>query len=346
MAMITTIIPTYQRPERLKKAIQSVLDQTYSHFELRVYDNASCDATAEVVAAFTEKDPRVHYYCHPQNIGAPENFQYGLSQVNTPFFSFLSDDDFLLPEFYATAIEGFKKYPETAYSAGAVIDMSDQGTVIQVASWGWQDQEYFPPPEGLFEMIGKYSNWTGALFRTELVKKIGPLDLSVKAIDVDYLFRIAARFPIVISKKPCAVFVQHASSYSGSKGVKMYWPGWFQIIANLKKDEHLSNEVKEQAEKKILRDLENALLMNAVRHIEKQNFDEALFAAKLFNQQCSHKIKKFLLNAILKLSQKSRLLHLAFVSTFKLRRSWNHRKHYSQRKHQYTELAKILEKLS
>ncbi|RKX41747.1 MAG: glycosyltransferase family 2 protein, partial [Thermotogae bacterium] len=64
--LITTIIPTYRRPKLLQRAIKSVLNQTYPHFQVCVYDNASGDETAEVVAEFAKKDPRVKYYCHPK----------------------------------------------------------------------------------------------------------------------------------------------------------------------------------------------------------------------------------------------------------------------------------------
>ena len=66
--LITTIIPTYRRPKYLKKAIESILSQTYPHFQIWVCDNASGDETAEVVAEFSKKDPRVHYFCHEKNI--------------------------------------------------------------------------------------------------------------------------------------------------------------------------------------------------------------------------------------------------------------------------------------
>ena len=98
--LITTIIPTYRRPTLLKRAIESVLQQAYPHFQVWVLDNASGDETAEVVTQLTQQDKRVKYYCHPENVGAFNNFQYGLEQVSTPFFSFLSDDDMLLPDFY------------------------------------------------------------------------------------------------------------------------------------------------------------------------------------------------------------------------------------------------------
>ena len=46
---ITTVIPTYRRPELLQRAIRSVLDQSYPHFKICVYDNASNDRTPDVV---------------------------------------------------------------------------------------------------------------------------------------------------------------------------------------------------------------------------------------------------------------------------------------------------------
>jgi len=82
--LITTIIPTYRRPQLLRRAIKSVLNQTYSNFQVCVYDNASGDETAQIVKEISQKDPRVHYYCHSNNIGAIKNFNFGLQQVNTP----------------------------------------------------------------------------------------------------------------------------------------------------------------------------------------------------------------------------------------------------------------------
>ena len=68
--LITTIIPTYRRPKLLRRAIMSVLNQTSPHFQICVYDNASGDETAAVVAEFSKNDPRVKYHCHTENIGA------------------------------------------------------------------------------------------------------------------------------------------------------------------------------------------------------------------------------------------------------------------------------------
>jgi glycosyltransferase involved in cell wall biosynthesis len=82
--MVTTVIATYRRPKPLQRAIKSVSAQTYPHFQVCVYDNASGDETAAVVRELAESDPRVNYCCHTQNMGAFSSFSYGIEQVATP----------------------------------------------------------------------------------------------------------------------------------------------------------------------------------------------------------------------------------------------------------------------
>ena len=84
--LITTIIPTYRRPQLLRRAVMSVLNQTMHNFKVCVYDNASGDETAAVVAEMAESDPRVEYYCHSSNLGAINNFNHGMKHVRTPYF--------------------------------------------------------------------------------------------------------------------------------------------------------------------------------------------------------------------------------------------------------------------
>ena len=97
--IVTTVIPTFRRPHLVRRAIWSALGQSYPHVRVLVADNASGDNTAEAVAEIYGHDSRVAYYCHPKNIGSYPNFNFGIQQVETPFFSLLSDDDALAPDF-------------------------------------------------------------------------------------------------------------------------------------------------------------------------------------------------------------------------------------------------------
>ncbi len=116
--LITIILPTFRRPTMLPKAIQSVLDQDFRDFTLSIYDNCSNDETPSVVRRYVEQDERIKYHCHAQNIGAAANYSYALREVRTPFFSFLADDDWLLPNFCSSALTAFDAFPSGAICCG------------------------------------------------------------------------------------------------------------------------------------------------------------------------------------------------------------------------------------
>src|SRR6516165_1449212 len=99
-ATITTVIPTFRRPTLLGRAIRSVLRQTNRDCAVTVFDNASGDETRDVVAAIAAEDPRVSYHCQSRNVGIVANFISAMQSVQSPYFSVLSDDDVLFPEFF------------------------------------------------------------------------------------------------------------------------------------------------------------------------------------------------------------------------------------------------------
>ena len=70
---ISIILPTYCRGDNglLKRAIESVLAQTHSSFELIVMDDGSTDSTAEVVSGYVNTDDRVIHVRHERNCGLP-----------------------------------------------------------------------------------------------------------------------------------------------------------------------------------------------------------------------------------------------------------------------------------
>jgi len=295
--LITTIIPTYRRPRVLQRAIKSVLAQTYPHFQVCVYDNASGDETATVVRALAKADPRVKYHCHPENVGGFKNFAYGMERVDTPFFSFLSDDDIVLPKFYERALEGFAKYPEALSSGLATIIVNEKGKVLQIPVLDWQPGLY-TPPEGLLATL-KYGEptWTAILYRREVRERIGGLDEEVGAAsDLDLALRVSGRFPVVISWEPGAVAVAHVISES-RPNLGSTWPGWLKMIRNLTEDERIPCEVRTYAEQALTQRLQTDLFINhGFRALLHGNWDEALQAAALLRSNYNLKARSRLLH--------------------------------------------------
>ena len=298
--LITTIIPTYRRPHLLKKAIQSVLAQTYPHFELLICDNASGDETKSIVEEFEKKDSRIKYICHPKNIGMIANYQFGISRVTTDFFSFLSDDDVLLPHFYETVIQEFKKYPDAGFVAGSTVLIEENGKIIRVPLSLWKREGKFDPPDGVLEMIGKYPVPTSVLFRKKATASIAIDSENPTFWDCDYLLKIASSFPIVISKNPCALFRVHPSSHSNNQELYVYEDAFSKLLNNIKKNKSLSEENSKFAEGLILFDLAQWRLYYVYPCLKQKKFDEAHRIANLVWQNPDFKFKSLIYIYVIK----------------------------------------------
>lgn len=304
----------------LERSINSVLRQTYQRFKVCVYDNASGDETKNLVQRMAENDSRVHYYCHKENIGALKNFQYGLMQVDTPYFSFLSDDDFLLPEFFEIAISGFDRYPNIAFSAGSTITMTDQGKILYEPFSLWDIEGLIPAPNGVLDTIGeKYPIWTGIIFSSSVIEFTKGLDSEIGVCDLDFVSRIAAHHPFVISKKPSAVCVNHSGSGSQVAKIDTYWPSWKIMIKNLTEDEGLPIELRNKIETLLSNQIKGIIFWIGVRSIEARNFNQATAAAKILMEDMGALTKGKQLKTLL-LSRKNKLIWRLIVLLLAIRR--------------------------
>ena len=66
--LISVVIPTYQRRDKLKVTLDSVLSQTYDNYEVLIMDDGSTDGTKEMISSYN--DPRIFYNWH-ENTGGP-----------------------------------------------------------------------------------------------------------------------------------------------------------------------------------------------------------------------------------------------------------------------------------
>lgn len=93
--LVSVIIPTYNRANKLKKAILSVLEQTYEHIELIIVDDCSTDYTEAIVEKY--KQPNMTYIKLPMNTNGRETRNRGIQESSGQFIAFLDSDDYWLP---------------------------------------------------------------------------------------------------------------------------------------------------------------------------------------------------------------------------------------------------------
>lgn len=85
---------TYNRAEFIEGSIDSVLEQTFTDWDLVIVDDSENDATEKIVKPFAEKDKRIKYFRRPKkgNIASASNF--GLQQSDSEYVAILDDDDY------------------------------------------------------------------------------------------------------------------------------------------------------------------------------------------------------------------------------------------------------------
>jgi glycosyltransferase involved in cell wall biosynthesis len=123
-------LPVFNGSAYLAEALEALLGQTYTDFELIISDNASTDATEEICRDFASRDPRVRYIRQPRNIGAIPNHNAVFSASSTELFKWASDDDLYARDLVERCVAALDEHPEAvlAHSWTALIDATESVT--------------------------------------------------------------------------------------------------------------------------------------------------------------------------------------------------------------------------
>lgn len=132
--LVSVVIPTYNHARYLRRALQSVIDQTYTNWEAIVIDNYSKDSTDEVMASFA--DPRIVYLKIHNNgvIAASRNL--GIRKAKGEWIAFLDSDDFWTPDKLKACCESINDEVDLMYHDLKII--SDQPRLLRpkiIKSW-------------------------------------------------------------------------------------------------------------------------------------------------------------------------------------------------------------------
>jgi GT2 family glycosyltransferase len=182
--LASIIIPAYNQADFLPQTIQSVLNQTYPHFEVIVVNDASTDNTDAVMAGFN--DPRIRYIVHPQNQRLSAARNTGLRASKGEFLFLLDADDLFHPQKLEAHIHFLSEHPEIGVSYNARFEMNHSSNTIR---------EMWRPPlsVGLQDLLLAFPFApSDMVIRREWAFKVGLFDPAVgTAEDTDFPCRLA-----------------------------------------------------------------------------------------------------------------------------------------------------------
>jgi glycosyltransferase involved in cell wall biosynthesis len=222
VADVTVGIPTWNRSNMLRSAIESVLAQRYQNFTLIISDNSSDDDTADVVASY--RDQRIVFSRLKANIGRPANFNRLIQLAKTEFVVLLSDDDRLHPEHLSLTVDAVKRQPTVGviHTGYTIVDEFDnilsKHAPLKIAqnSIGIESGTQFLKRN---MKAGADTCFSSAVFRKAAFVGAGGLQKDDGVIDDFPLFlRIATRWNFAYVNAPLAVMRAHSGASSSSLG--------------------------------------------------------------------------------------------------------------------------------
>jgi len=96
--LVSVVLGTYNGEAFLKEQLDSVLAQTYPHFEIIAVDDASSDGTVDILREYAARDSRIKIYVNENNLGFIRNFEKGCSLSKGHWISVCDQDDYWYPE--------------------------------------------------------------------------------------------------------------------------------------------------------------------------------------------------------------------------------------------------------
>lgn len=112
MKLVTIGLPTYNGSRTLRRALDTLLAQTYKNFELIISDNASTDPEAQKICEeYARKDARIRYVRQKENIGPLRNFKFVADEARGEFFMWVADDDWWHLEFVEKLLQKLEANP-------------------------------------------------------------------------------------------------------------------------------------------------------------------------------------------------------------------------------------------
>jgi len=195
---VSVVVPTYNGAGFIDTTLESVMNQTFSEFEIVVSDDASTDGTVEVVDRIN--DPRLRVAEDRSHVGPGGNWNRALKLARGEYIKVLAQDDLLYPENLQVAVDALDAEPSLSFVAMRRDIIGADGAVLM------RDRG-LPGLCGLINPIDGYRATVRAggnpfgegeavLFRRAASALAGGFDESIPyAIDVDYWLRLLAWGP-------------------------------------------------------------------------------------------------------------------------------------------------------
>jgi glycosyltransferase involved in cell wall biosynthesis len=202
---VSVIIPTFNRRDYLPIALDSVLAQTYTDYEIVIIDDGSTDDTRDILAPYEQ---RIRYF-YQENRGIAAARNRGIEEARGTCIALLDSDDYWLPGKLACQVEGLEENPQWGMVATRCSSISPDGRFRRhnrPGKSGWILTDLFK---------SNFIRTSSAMITRECLEQVGVFDTSLpECEEYDLWLRIAHRYPIGFINQPLTVYTDNPHGVS------------------------------------------------------------------------------------------------------------------------------------
>lgn len=200
--LVSVIITSYNREFYVEEAIQSVLNSSFDNYELIIVDDCSTDNTASIILDYLQRYQQIRFFKNSQNLGEYENRNLAASYATGKYIKYLDSDDIMSAGCLGIMVSKMEENPEAAIG---LISYSDDSSYLYEGAL-LPHQLYHN-----FYFKGNLINCgpSSTIIRRDVFEQLGRYNILPYLSDVDFIFRISAKYPAVIFTKELISWRRH-----------------------------------------------------------------------------------------------------------------------------------------
>lgn len=214
MPKVSVCLPVYNGRRFLRAAIETVLAQTHTDFELLVADDCSTDDSLAVVEELAARDKRIIVWKNPKNLGLFANYNACMERASGEYIKLFAQDDLFMPTTLESHLNIFEKNADIAMVTGSRNIIGDTGELLETLG-EFDEDRLISGDEVIESNLTKYCNWVGEPSCVSFPTKLRDTGFDTTLFhygDVEYWYRILEHGKLFYSTKPLCSFRRHEGS--------------------------------------------------------------------------------------------------------------------------------------
>ena len=293
MPRVSVVIPTYNRAHLLRRAVDSVLNQTFNNIEIIVVDDGSTDNTKDFI---NKRYGGLITYIYQENKGAPAARNRGFEHSSGDFITFLDSDDYFLPENIEKKVNILEDHHDVGWIFSDFFQATDDKRDFKKCTLPRRLSNKLKSTTEVFDHLlihGGFARTIAVMVRRECLIKVGAFDPELKAHqDCEFSLRLAKHFKAKYIPEPLVVSVIHqgdtiSSSRNRYLATSIYidkirnlypedvrrlnwpprWSKWIADTYNYLGMEYLASNDKKKARNQFLRSIKTYPLQGRIYYL-------------------------------------------------------------------------------